>query len=112
LKKKAGFIVQAGVIIVTIGIVIMFANSPEKPIAAALFMMAGILISIVGGLGSSMPKLEIAALTAIFIAVIFYFFTGNNLLANLFIGVSVFLVIVQSIIKFKKWTAPKQSASK
>lgn len=102
MKKRAGFIGQVGHFMVIIGIVVMFANSPERPIAAAGFMVTGILIAILGGrLARTMSWLGGVALVAVLIAVIFYFFTDNNKLYNLFLALSVFLLIGEFILKVK-----------
>ncbi|ANU13337.1 hypothetical protein B481_1856 [Planococcus halocryophilus Or1] len=103
MKKRAGLIEQAGVILGAIGIVIMFANSSERPVTAAAFMVTGILMAIIGGrLTGTMSWLGGATLVAILIAVILYFFTDNNKLYNLFLVIGVLLLIAEFIMKSKK----------
>ena len=102
MKKRARLIEQAGGIMVTIGIVIMFANFSERPIAAAAFMVAGVLIAIIGGrLAGTMPWLGGAALVAVLIAIILYFFTDNSTLYNLFLVISVLLLIAEIVMRIK-----------
>ncbi|MDN7245615.1 hypothetical protein [Planococcus shenhongbingii] len=108
MKKRAGLIGQTGHLMVLIGLTMMLANSPERPIAAAVWITAGIVVAICGGLAGKMSWFEIASLAAIFIAVLFYFFTDNTL-ANFFMVLAVILVAADLIIRFKNRTASRRS---
>lgn len=108
-KKRAGLIGQVGHFMVIIGIVVMFANSPERPIAAAVWITAGIVVALCGGLAGAMSRFEIASLIATFIAVLLYFFTDKHTLTNFFLAFALLLVVADLIMRFKNRTRPKQT---
>ncbi|WKA53217.1 hypothetical protein [Planococcus shixiaomingii] len=109
MRKRAWLIGPAGNTMVTIGIVMLLANSPEKPIAAAMWIIAGIVVALYGILLETRSRIEIAQLVVIFIAVLFYFFTQNKTLTNFFTALAVILVIAQFIMKFKNRAASRPS---
>lgn len=108
MKKRVGLIGQVGYVMVIIGILTMFANSPERSLAAAVWILAGIVVAILGGLAGTMSRIEIASLVIVCVAVLIYFFTDNKTLTYLFMNLAVILVVIDLIIRFKNKISPEE----
>lgn len=97
MKDKAIWIERIGFMIVMIGLIMMFSDSAVSADLTAAILLLGIGTTMAGGLMGTMNKIVVLALTSTAAAVIIYFYTDNDFLFNMLMGVSVTLILVDMI---------------